>query len=205
MQAANDTLADADRAAVQIEVDLLLDELEEISTRTAFNGTELLNGGSDIMIQNGAFSGDALSVELPNLAGILDGTIDTDDIAGIESFHDDGLMSLRTEEEDDPSEGPIAIGNHGEITAMLDDIDVALSLISRARANLGANQNRLEHTVSNLQIASENTSAAESRIRDTDMAREMMQLTQANVLQQAATSMLAQANQSPQGVLQLLN
>jgi len=94
--------------------------------------------------------------------------------------------------------------SHASISARLDDIDAALNEISTYRANLGATQNRLEHTINNLQIASENTSAAESRIRDTDVAREMMEHTQANILQQAATSMLAQANQAPQTVLQLL-
>ena len=83
-------------------------------------------------------------------------------------------------------------------------IDSALRVVSEERASLGAYQNRLEYTIKSLDIASENTSAAESRIRDADMAREMMNISKANVLQQAATSMLAQANQSPQNVLQLL-
>jgi flagellin len=91
-----------------------------------------------------------------------------------------------------------------EINLFLTAIDMALSHVTAERSNLGAMQNRLEYTIENLDIASENLSAAESRIRDADMALEMMRLTQANVLQQAATSMLAQANQAPQSVLQLL-
>ena len=91
-----------------------------------------------------------------------------------------------------------------EIQQFLTAIDFALSHVTEQRSNLGAMQNRLEFTIENLDIASENLSAAESRIRDADMAREMMRLTQANVLQQAAISMLAQANQAPQSVLQLL-
>jgi len=83
-------------------------------------------------------------------------------------------------------------------------VDEALRLVSEERANLGAFQNRLEFTIKSLDIASENTSASESRIRDADMAREMMAISKANILQQAATSMLAQANQAPQNVLQLL-
>ena len=91
-----------------------------------------------------------------------------------------------------------------EINLFVTAIDLALSHVTDQRSNLGAMQNRLEFTIENLDIASENLSAAESRIRDADMAREMMRLTQANVLQQAAISMLAQANQAPQSVLQLL-
>jgi len=91
-----------------------------------------------------------------------------------------------------------------DINRFLDAIDAALAHVTRERSNLGAMQNRLEFTIENLDISSENLSDANSRIRDADMAQEMMRLTQANVLQQAAISMLAQANQAPQSVLQLL-
>lgn len=90
------------------------------------------------------------------------------------------------------------------ISAQLDTIDAALSYVTTQRSKIGATQNRLEYTINSLNISSENLTAAESRIRDTDMAKEMMNLTKSNVLQQAATSMLAQANQAPQNVLQLL-
>jgi len=90
------------------------------------------------------------------------------------------------------------------ISAQLSTIDNAISKVTTARANLGAAQNRLEFTVTSLDISAENLQASESRIRDTDMAKEMMNVTKANVLQQAATSMLSQANQAPQKVLQLL-
>jgi flagellin len=86
----------------------------------------------------------------------------------------------------------------------LDAIDAALTQVSQERAKLGAYQNRLEHTITNLDTSSENLQAAESRIRDVDMAKEMMEFTKNNILQQAATAMLAQANQAPQGILQLL-
>jgi len=91
-----------------------------------------------------------------------------------------------------------------DITAILDTLDTALTYVTTERSKLGAAQNRLEYTQKSLDISSENLTASESRIRDTDMAKEMMNFTQANVLQQAATSMLAQANQSKQGILQLL-
>jgi flagellin len=89
-------------------------------------------------------------------------------------------------------------------TGILNTLDVALSYVTTERSRLGAAQNRVEYTAKSLDITSENLSAAESRIRDTDMAKEMMNLTKANVLQQATVSMLAQANQSPQSILQLL-
>ncbi len=91
----------------------------------------------------------------------------------------------------------------GDATS-IDDIDGAITLVSTARADLGAVQNRFEHTVRNLNVAVENLSASESRIRDTDMAAEMVNFTRAQILSQAGTAMLAQANQIPQGVLQLL-
>ncbi len=83
-------------------------------------------------------------------------------------------------------------------------VDAAIAKVSKARSSLGANQNRLEHTINNLGTSAENLTAAESRIRDVDMAKEMMEFTKNNILSQAAQSMLAQANQVPQGVLQLL-
>lgn len=88
--------------------------------------------------------------------------------------------------------------------ALTSSIDDAITQISTQRAKLGASQNRLEHTIKNLSATSENLTAAESRIRDVDMAKEMMEFTKNNILNQAATAMLAQANQQPQGVLQLL-
>ncbi len=91
-----------------------------------------------------------------------------------------------------------------EFSDLLDSIDESLKTVTTQRSKLGANQNRLEYTINNLNITSENLSAAKSRIEDTDMAKEMMNLTSANVLQQAATSMLAQANQAPQSITQLL-
>ena len=92
----------------------------------------------------------------------------------------------------------------GAFDAQLALVDNAIGLVSAQRSQLGALQNRLDHTINNVDNAAENLSAAESRIRDVDMAKEMMEFTKNNILQQAATAMLAQANQAPQGVLQLL-
>jgi len=115
------------------------------------------------------------------------------------------FAALRSNDTSFASAGQGVMRVSGEdINKFLEAIDFAISHVNSQRSNLGAMQNRLEYTIENLDIASENLSAAESRIRDADMAMEMMRLTQANVLQQAATAMLAQANQSPQSILQLL-
>ncbi|WP_322390100.1 flagellin, partial [Clostridium perfringens] len=90
------------------------------------------------------------------------------------------------------------------ISKMIDTINTALDKVSSERAKLGAMQNRLEHTINNVNTSSENLTAAESRVRDVDMAKEMMNFSKNNILNQAAQAMLAQANQQPQGVLQLL-
>lgn len=102
-----------------------------------------------------------------------------------------------------PSFG-VDVGSHVAAAAAITTIDVALSTVSNERAKLGAFQNRLDHTINNLSTSAENLTAAESRIRDVDMAQEMMEFTKNNILSQAAQAMLAQANQLPQGVLQLL-
>jgi len=100
--------------------------------------------------------------------------------------------------------GGIDVSTRDQATATITAVDSAIQKVSEQRSSLGAVQNRLEHTINNLGAASENLTAAESRIRDTDMAKEMMEFTKNNILMQAAQSMLAQANQQPQGVLQLL-
>ncbi|QQK75202.1 flagellin [Salicibibacter cibarius] len=125
----------------------------------------------------------------------------------------DGASTVNVEvDEDDPEQGTIPassgdgidVSNQSAADAAIDQINEAINDVSTQRSDLGAVQNRLEHTISNLDNASENLQAAESRIRDTDMAQEMMEFTQSNILSQASQSMLAQANQLPQNVLQLL-
>ena len=96
------------------------------------------------------------------------------------------------------------VSTQAAASAALTTLDAAIETVSGQRADLGATQNRLEHTVNNLNVSSENLAASESRIRDTDMAKEMMSFTRSQILSQAGTAMLAQANQAPQGVLSLL-
>ena len=175
VQGSNDTNSTEDRAAIKLEIDELTTEIGRISTDTKFNGISLLGGAADLNIQIGANAGDvALSVKTVDMAAA---TLKVD------------ALAVDT-----------AAGAKASITAL----DTAIGTVSTARATFGAQQNRLEHTINNLTTTKENLSEANSRIVDVDMAEEMMSFTKSNILSQAATSMLAQANQMPQGVLQLL-
>jgi flagellin len=168
-----------DGVAEQAEVTELSAELTAIGTRTQFSGQSVFSGSSRTF-QIGANSGDTLSITFDDLSSASVGS-DNIDVSGI----------------DLESAG-------GDASAAIGVIDNAIASVSSQRANLGANQNRLEHTIKNLSVSAENLSAAESRIRDTDMASEMVTFTRNQIMQQAGTSMLAQANQVPQSVLSLL-
>ena len=175
VQSANDTNTDDDRAALQAEVAELIGEIDRISTDTEFNTQKLLDGNfSDKVFHIGANSGQAITISIGDMAST--------------GLTVNGL-DISTQEGAD---------------AAVDTLDGAIKLVSDERAKLGANQNRLEHTINNLSTSSENLTAAESRIRDVDMAKEMMEQTKNAILAQASQAMLAQANQLPQGVLQLL-
>ena len=177
-QAANDTNTTSDRTAIQSEINALTSEIDRIASTTQFNTQNLLSGGFKAKnLQVGALSGQKISItiEAMNAAGI-----------GINAGTNNKVDSFS------------AAG-----TAMK-TFQNAISKVSSQRSALGALQNRLEHTVANLDNVSENTQSAESRIRDTDMAEEMVQYSKNNILAQAGQSMLAQANQSTQGVLSLL-
>jgi flagellin len=176
VQASNDgALSDDDKAKADSEYQALALELDDIATKTTFNGTNLLDGTYTAKsFQVGANSGETLEVSI-------------------------GDMSAAT-----------LLGSVGDITtaatatAALDALDDAIGTVSTERASLGANQNRLEHKINNLNATVENLSASESRIRDTDMAQEMTNFSRTQILSQAGTAMLAQANQSSQGILKLL-
>jgi len=182
--------------AIQAESDQLAKELTRISAKTDFNGSKLLDGSYNGTFQVGANAGDTLSVAI-NSAPATTGTTPT---------AAKGFSAV------DLAVGTVATGGTGESTVSLDvsasttltALDTAITKVSTARANLGAVQNRFEHTISNLNVAVENLSASESQIRDTDMAQEMTKFTRSQILSQAGTSMLAQANSSQQGVLKLL-
>ena len=202
VQAGNDTNTDDDRKHIQSEMDSLKEEITRIAETTEFNGMNLIGKkegastfadgeGSDAIfsgkLQIGANTNQTIELKIGDMSAEALGVGDLD------------IVGEATEGGETFAEGATSITD-----AALDKIDAAIESVSTQRSSLGANQNRLEHTINNLTATQENLSAAESRIRDVDMAAEMMDFTKSNILSQAATSMLAQANQMPQSVLQLL-
>jgi flagellin len=180
----NGTLDSDDQDAISAEVYQIGQELGNIGTQTEFNGNKLL-GGSTFKFQVGANDGETITTTAVTLsASIASGGLS--DISGLSSA----------------SAAKAALSN-GALSS-IDTIDDAIKNVSTARANYGAVQNRLDHRLNNLATYQENLTASESRIRDVDMAAEMTTYTKENILQQAGTSMLAQANQAPQLVLSLL-
>lgn len=177
-QAANGTNTTVDRAYIQAEVDQLVEEIDRVATTTTFNEQNLLDG---------SFKGKALQVGAEgNSANTITLSIDAMNASGI------GLNSL------------VVSGSNGTNAQIaMTTIKAAIKKVSQQRSDLGAKQNRLEHTIKNLDNVIENTTSAESRIRDVDMAEEMVQYSKNNILQQAGQSMLAQSNQATQGVLSL--
>ena len=174
-QAANDTNTSSDRTAIQQEIDALTSELDRIASTTQFNTMNLLDGGfASKKLQVGTLEGQKISI-----------TIATMNATAL------GVASL-------------SMASFGKAGSAMTKVQQAISKVSTQRSALGALQNRLEHTIANLDTTSENTSSAESRIRDVDMAQEMVEYSKNNILAQAGQSMLAQANQSTQGVLSLL-
>lgn len=175
VQASNDSNTDADRGQVQHEIDALISEVTRIATDIEFNTQTLLDGTfTGKVFHIGANTGQAITVDISALDANKLG------VSGL-------VLTSQTAAD-----------------TAISTISLAIDSVSSARAKLGAIQNRLEYSIANLNIASENTSAAESRIRDTDMSKEMMNFTKNSILTQAATAMLAQANQLPQTVLTLL-
>jgi flagellin len=170
----NGTLSAADKAAITLEVAQLCAEVSRIGSQTKFNGIALLTGATAITFQVGSNDGETLSVTGLNLFG-----------SGASFDIDSGIFNFGT-------------------TVTLASIDAAIANVSTKRATFGAVQNRLEHTLNNLASYEENLTASESRIKDVDMAEEMTKFTKYQILQQAGTSMLAQANAAPQSVLSLL-
>jgi len=175
VQASNDTLATEDRDSIQTEIDELALEVTRISSDTQFNGKNLLDGTfTGVNLQIGANAGQKLTVVAATMSA--------------------GALSVNA----------LAVDTYTNANAAITALDGAISGVSTQRSTLGAWQNRLEHTINNLGTSAENLTAAESRIRDVDMAKEMSEFTKNQVLSQAGVSMLAQANQSSQSILKLL-
>ena len=176
-QAANDTNTSTDRNAIKDEMDALASELDRIQSTTQFNTQNLLTGSfNDKQLQIGALKDQTITISISQM-----------------SASKIGLTSANLKVSSNTSAG-----------VTMSAIQKAIESVSTQRSKLGALQNRLEHTIANLDTTSENTSSAESRIRDVDMAEEMVSYSKNNILAQAGQSMLAQANQSTQGVLSLL-
>jgi len=178
VKAANGSNQSEDRAYIQKEVDALVEEIDRVAGTTTFNEKNLLNADQTIDLQVGSetTSQDKISVK-------------------IKSMNATGLGVNGNNHK---------VGTSAEAKTTIGKVKSAIKKLNEQRADLGAQQNRLEHTINNLDNVVENTSSAESAIRDTDMATEMVKFSNNNILAQAGQSMLAQANQSNQGVLSLL-
>lgn len=176
-KAANDPNETVDRQAITDELRQLTEEIDSISKKAAFNGTKLLTGSfTGKFLQVGANAGENMRLSIAK----MDTTELGVKVSTFTSF------------------------THGKASTAMSKISSAIKKVSAARSLLGAVQNRLGYTINNLENYSENLTSAESQIRDTNMAQEMTNYTKNSILQQAAQSMLAQANQSTQGVLSLL-
>ena len=182
VQAANDTNVTADRSAIAQELNALTSEVNRITNQTEFNTMKLLDGTfTGKKLQVGANASQLMGVEISNMDASALGIT----VAAIGNV--------------------VSSGTGSTITGLISTVDTALNKVSTQRSALGAIQNRLEHTIANADNVAENTQAAESRIRDVDMAAEMVNYSKSSILQQAGQAMLAQANQATQGILALLN
>ncbi|WP_024366499.1 flagellin [Arthrobacter sp. TB 26] len=187
VQGGNDTNNDEARTAIKTEATALGKELDRIAASTNFNGINLLDGSA------GAANDGKIQIQVGAGSVALNDQIEIDlgDVTA-----DFGALGAAGTDFD--------VLNATNAAATIAKIDTAIGNVSSQRSDLGAAQNRLEHTIKSLNVAGENLSAAQSRIADVDMAQEMVKFTKANILSQAGTAMLAQANQSSQGVLSLL-
>ena len=179
-QAANGTNTSVDRSAIRAELDQLTSEINRIQSTTQFNTMNLLDGtfsgaAKQMKLQVGALSGQSINFSIANMCATK--------------------IGLNKD---------LSVSTFSKAGAYMRSVQDAIEVVSKQRSAMGAIQNRLEHTIANLDTTSENTQSAESRIRDTDMASEMVTYSKNNILAQAGQSMLAQANQSTQGVLSLL-
>ncbi|WP_026662619.1 flagellin [Butyrivibrio proteoclasticus] len=195
VKAANDTLTTQDRSYIHQEIVQLSDEITRTAASTEFNNQHLLDGtftNKNLQVGSETDSMNQINICIVRL-----------------SATSIGVGAVLTADESSPvgsanGNNQINVYSHSNAKASIEQIKQALISISKQRSDLGAIQNRLEHTIKNLDNVVENTQAAESQIRDTDMAEEMVRYSNNNILAQAGQSMLAQANQTNQGVLSLL-
>ena len=180
VQAASDTIGDQERKFANLEFQQLTNEMERIATSTQFNGKSLLDG-----------KGEKLDFQI----GIMN------DSANDRLSYDSGAISAKVS---DLGVAGLGVESKDQAQTNLEKIDAAINGVNANRASLGALQNRLQSTISNLEVRTENLSAANSRIRDTDIAQESAEMTKANILSSAATSVLAQANSAGSTALKLI-
>jgi flagellin len=191
VQSANGIYTDEDRMMIQVEVSQLVDEVDRIASHAQFNGMNLLTGrfarlnGDNVVTASMWFH---IGANIDQREQVFIGTM-TSKALGLGNSQEDSVISLA-----DSEAANQAIGT----------LDAALKMVNKQRADLGAYQNRLEHAIVGLDIGAENLQAAESRIRDSNMANLMVEYTRNQILNQAGTAMLAQANQRSSSVLQLL-
>ncbi len=221
VQFGNGSLSSDDKTAIASEMQQLGKEIYDIADKTEFNGNKLLGSGT-FTFQVGANDAETISTSAVSLVGAAGTDADNDNVynEGTDAYATGvydvlnavltpatgATKAIGTVKTNVAGNDPNADGDYSDGTRplSLDMIDNAIKNVSSARSNLGAVQNRLEHRLNNLATYQENLVASESRIRDVDMAAEMVNFTKLGILQQAGTSMLAQANQSSQGVLSLL-
>ena len=195
-QSANGTYNSTARGAITAEVTALKEELNRIASTTDYNGVKPLNTGNAPGAAPAAGGGGVTPTPAPAAGGIV---VQIGPTAG-------ETLTIATAKMGSTALGvnAVDVSTVSKANSAITTINKAINSVSTHRAKLGASQNRLEHTINNLKTTNENMTAAESRIRDTDMAKEMAAFTKNNILNQAAQSMLSQANQQPQGVLSLL-
>ncbi|MBL4986721.1 MULTISPECIES: flagellin Hag [Bacillus] len=203
-----------DLQSIQDEIKALQEEVDGISNRTEFNGKKLLDGTfkapadpaapvageQSLVFQIGANATQQISVNIEKMSTDALGVKDPADTTGRTILANQSVKDIDVTKFADNAADATDVG----FDTQLKIVDAAINQVSAQRGKLGAVQNRLEHTINNLGASSENLTAAESRIRDVDMAKEMSEFTKNNILSQASQAMLAQANQQPQNVLQLL-
>jgi flagellin len=204
VQSANDTNTASDRQQIQKEMDQLRQEVDRISLTTEYNTKKLLNGdfdgsnGAGLKFQVGSNEGQVVEITFGDMSastlGIAGTRTETQTVDGQE-------VTREVETTDTAVDVSTASGSASAITVIND----AIEAVSEERSKYGAMQNRLEHTINNLSVSAENLQAAESRIRDVDMAKEMVDFSKDKIISQSGNAMLAQANMNPQNVLQLLS
>ncbi len=202
VQSANDTLTNSDRAHIQNEVNSLLSEVDRIGSSTQFNGIQLLNGDASGPLNLAGFTfhvgantdvptaSNEISFTIGDSAlgynGGTNGVINSTSLAGVNALATTGVATQT------------------DANAAIATIDTAVEAVSGYRGAIGAMQNRLESAINSIGVAAENTGAANSRIRDADVAQSVSEMIRSQILQQSSMAVLAQANQAPQSVLQLL-